>query len=296
MRRLIIPSLLIAITISTSSCFVSLTTVKGGEIGVKRTNGKIKSEPLSAGIKLYSPVFTTIVKIPTTTINKKVNLNIPSKEGLTINAEISILYRVVAEKAPDILEHIGKGYESVVIMPVFRSALANTSAKFYAKDMHSGKRAEIENTVRDLMMQDLKDRGFVIEAVLLKRIILPKGLSQAIENKLKAEQEAQQMEFTLQKQKKEAERHVIEAEGKKKVAIIDAEAEKERKVIDAQADKQAEITRAEGTKKANELISESLTEKVLKNNAIEAFKKLSTSDNAKTIITDGSGQVINVEK
>ena len=143
----------------------------------------------------------------------EVKLNLPSKEGLNVAARISILYHLKEDKALDIISTVGKKYEDVLILSTFRSAAADVCARFYAKDMHSGKRAEIEKEIKNQMSEILKGRGFEIEAILLKSITLPSGLYAAIEAKLKAEQEAQQMEFVLQREKKEAERKRIEAEG-----------------------------------------------------------------------------------
>ena len=186
-------------------------------------------------------------------------LNLPSKEGLNVAARISILYHLKEDKAIDIINNAGKKYEDVLILSTFRSAAADVCAKFYAKDMHSGKRSEIEREIKVQMSNLLKDRGFEIEAVLLKSITLPQGLYSAIEAKLRAEQEAQQMDFILQREKKEAERKRIEAEG----------------VRDAQ-----------------KIIKEGITEGNIKWRSLEVLKEISTSPNAKLIITDGKSPVL----
>ena len=103
------------------------------------------------------------------------------------------LYRLEGSYAPKIVEKLGRNYEQVVILPVFRSAVADISSQYFAKDMHSGQRSVIEKSIKNLMMNQLKDRGFVVEAVLLKSIVLPAGLTKAIEYKLEAEQDAQRM-------------------------------------------------------------------------------------------------------
>ncbi len=232
----------------------SCTVVRQGEVGVKRTLGKIKPHPLPEGVQAFNPFLATVIKVPTRTINIEVRMPLPSKEGLTIQSDVSILYRVEGQKAPQVLERIGRGYEEVVILPVFRSAAADISSKYYAKDMHTGQRTQIEQSIRDLMMENLKDRGFVVESVLLKSIVLPPGLTKAIEEKLEAEQDAQRMQFVLDKQRQEAQRQVIEATG----------------VRDAQ-----------------KIINEGLTPMLIKFKAIEAFNKLSTSPNSKIIVTNG---------
>ena len=234
-----------------SFIITSCSVVRPGQVGVKQRFGKLKGDPKNQGIVLFNPFTTTIIKLPTRTVNKEVKLNLPSKEGLNVAARISILYHLKEDKAIDIINNVGKGYEDVLILSTFRSAAADVCARFYAKDMHSGKRSEIEKEIKIQMSDLLKDRGFEIEAVLLKSITLPQGLYSAIEAKLRAEQEAQQMDFILQREKKEAERKRIEAEG----------------VRDAQ-----------------KIIKEGITEGNIKWRSLEVLKEISTSPNAKLIL------------
>jgi regulator of protease activity HflC (stomatin/prohibitin superfamily) len=189
----------------------------------------------------------------------EVELSLPSREGVNIQAEISILYQVIPEKAPDILRKIGEEYEKNLILPVFRSASADVSSSFYAKDMHTGERLDIENAIRDRMMKIIDDKGVIIEAVLIKSIILPPNLSRAIEEKLQAEQQALRMEFILQQEKLEAQRKRVEAEG----------------IRDAQ-----------------KIIAEGLDAKILQFKSIEAFLELAKSPNSKVIISDGDMPVL----
>jgi len=248
MRKFWIMSVVVALT--ASSCVV----VRQGEVAMKRRAGKLVGEPITERTKLYNPFVSMYLTIPVRTTNLEVNLDIPSKEGLNIGCETSILYRIEQDRVPDILRRVGTEFERDLISPVFRSSLADVSSRFMAKDMHTGERAVMEAEVRKLMMETLGPRGFVIEAVLMKRIILPKALSTAIEEKLSAEQESQRMEFVLTRERQEAERQRIAAEG----------------VRDAQ-----------------KILSEGLTPEVLKFEAIQAFKELSKSPNAKVIITNG---------
>jgi regulator of protease activity HflC (stomatin/prohibitin superfamily) len=231
-------------------------------------------------------------------MNIEVKPDLPSKEGLTIRSEISILYRIKPEAAPKIVQNIGLNYESEVILPVFRSASADITSKFLAKDMHSGERAQIESAIRKQMTDILEPRGFVIDNVLMKSIRLPEGLARTIEEKLQAEQDAQRMEFVKEREKRDAERRIIEAEGKKEIARIQAEGEKNAAIIQAEARKRMFEIEAEGkanamtiealaVKRANDTINKTLTPTILKLRQIEAFKFLSNSNNSKLIITDG---------
>lgn len=235
--------------------FTSCATIRQGEVGVKRTLGKYSDQTYTEGLRIYNPFVTSMVKISTQTENLEVGLNIPSKEGLTILSEVSILYRVVAKDAPKILRNIGRDYERNVILPVFRSAVADVTSRFYAKDMHTGERATIEKAIREQMMVYLEGKGLEVDAVLLKSIQLPQSLARAIEMKLEAEQDAQRMEFVLQQAEREAEQKRIEAAG----------------IRDAQ-----------------KIIAEGLDPAILQFKSIEAFMELSKSPNAKIIISDGN--------
>lgn len=277
-----------------SSCSV----VRQGEVGVKRRFGKVSEDYVSQGLVGFNPFATRVIKLPTRTVNIEVKPDLPSKEGLTIRTEISILYRLKPEAAPTVLKKIGLNYESEVILPVFRSAAADVTSRFYAKDMHSGERAQIESAIRKQMDEILETRGFVIENVLLKSIRLPEGLARAIEEKLQSEQEAQRMEFVKDRERKDAERRIIEAEGRKEIARIQAEGEMNAKIIAAEALKKtleieasgranAAIIEADATQKANTMVEKTLTPSILKLRQIEAFRILGNSNNSKLLITDG---------
>jgi len=283
----------------------SCTIVRQGEVGVKRRLGKIDETYVKQGPKLYNPITTTIIRVSTRTVNIEVKPDLPSKEGLTIRSEISILYRINPDATAKILQNIGLNYESEVILPVFRSASADISSKFFAKDMHSGERSLIEAAIRKQMNEILEPRGFFIDNVLLKSIRLPDGLARTIEEKLQAEQDAQRMEFVKEKEKRDAERRIIEAEGKKEIARIQAEGEKNAAIIQAEAKKQMMEIEAEGranamkieadaTRRANDTINKTLTPAVLKLRQIEAFRHLSNSNNSKLIITDGKAPFLSV--
>jgi prohibitin 1 len=232
----------------------SCTVVRQGEVGVKRKMGKLQPEIYTPGAVGFNPLTTRVLKLSTQTENMVVQLDLPSKEGLTIRSAISILYSLKPEAAPAILQSIGADYEQVIIMPVFRSAAADVSARFMAKDMHTGERGIIERDIAKLMEKQLTARGFVIEGVLLKSIVLPQGLSMAIQQKLEAEQQAQQMEFVLDRERREAERKKIEAEG---------------------------------LREAQKIISEGLNPFFIQWKSLEIFKQLSASPNTKIVITDG---------
>ncbi len=240
-------------------CLQSCATIKEGEVGVKQRFGKFADDGYTGGLKVYNPLFSRIVKISTQTENLEVGLNIPSREGLNIFSEVSILYNIDPNEAPEILRNIGTDYERNVILPVFRSAVADVSANYFAKDMHTGERSSIENSIKDRMMSYLETKGIDVEAVLLKSIQLPSSLSVAIEEKLEAEQQAERMEFVLTQTKRQADQKRIEAEG----------------IRDAQ-----------------KIIAEGLDKNILQFKSLEAFEKLAKSPNSKIIISDGDMPII----
>lgn len=231
----------------------SCTIIRPGEVGIKQRLGKLNEQVVTQGSIIYNPITSRVVKASSQTKNIELSLSLPSKEGLSITSQISILYRINPEKLPMLIKSIGLQYEEI-ITSVFRSASADICAQYFAKDMHSGMRSSIEEAIKAKMIVVLGPQGIIIEAVLMKSIQLPAGLASSIEQKLQAEQNAMRMEFLLQQEKLEAERVIIQAKGKR----------------DAQ-----------------KILSEGLTDEIIKIRTIEAFTELSKSPNSKVIITDG---------
>lgn len=232
----------------------SCAIIRPGEVGVKQKLGKLSNEVKSTGIIVFNPFLAKVIKTSTQTNNLEMQLSLPSKEGLSIISQISILYKVDKAKVTQLIQNYGIDYEPI-ISSVFRSASADVCAKFFAKDMHSGMRADIEKSIRQKMMEGLQEQGIIIEAVLMKSIQLPEGLARSIESRLQAEQDAMRMEFVLQQEKLEAERKIIQAKG---------------------------------TRDAQKILSEGLTQEIIKIRSIEAFSELAKSPNSKVIITDGN--------
>lgn len=231
----------------------SCAIVRPEEVGVKQRLGKLSDEIYTQGSVWYNPITTKVVKTNVQINEIELSLSLPSKEGLSVVAQISILYRIQQESVPKVIRSLGDSYE-VIISNVFRSASADVCSKYFAKDMHSGMRAEIEEAIKVKMGEILLEQGIVVSAVLMKSIQLPAGLASSIEQKLQAEQDAMRMEFILQQERLEAERKIIEATG---------------------------------TKDAQKILSEGLTDNIIKIRSIEAFIELSKSPNSKVIITDG---------
>lgn len=265
------------------------------EVAVKRKLGRVDDEVLYPGANGYNPFSTKIFRVPTRTVNLKIDAGLPSKEGLTVSSEISILYRVDPKAAPKIFRSIGLDYEESLILPVFRSASADVCARYLAKDMHSAERAEIEKSIAARMTEVVGPRGFIVEAVLMKSIALPAGLARSIEVKLEAEQSSQRMKFVLDEERQEAERAVITAEAQRKVVAISAEGRAKAAKIEAEGRAKAATIEAEGTKAANELVNSSLNENVLQYLSIEAYQAIARSANAKVVVPSNPSVMLEVD-
>jgi regulator of protease activity HflC (stomatin/prohibitin superfamily) len=239
--------------LASCSLFISCAVVRPGEVGIRQKIGKLSDNIHTQGAVFYNPLTSKVIKTSIQTNDLVLSLNLPSKEGLSVNSEISILYRLEKVKVPNIIRTYGLSYEGI-ISNVFRSASADVCARFFAKDMHSGMRSNIEDEIKAQMSSILNQQGIIIESVLMKSIQLPDGLATSIESKLQAEQDAMRMEFVLQQEKLEADRVIIQAKG---------------------------------TRDAQKILSEGLTQEIIKLRSIEAFLELSKSPNSKVIITDG---------
>lgn len=231
----------------------SCAIVRPGEVGIKQRFGTLSDEVSLQGPVFFNPFTSKVIKASIQTSNLELTLSLPSKEGLSVTSQISILYKLEKNNVPTLIRNYGLNFEDI-IANVFRSASADVCSQYFAKDMHSGMRANIESAILNKMSQILTQQGITITSVLMKSIQLPAGLASSIERKLQAEQEALRMEFVLQQEKLEADRIII---------------------------------RAKGTRDAQKILAEGLTPEIIKLKSIEAFNELSKSANSKIIITDG---------
>ncbi len=189
-----------------------LTVIPAGHVGVKDFFGNVSSSVLPAGVNFVLP-FTKVVKMSIKTQEIKETAEVPSKEGLTMDLEASVLFRLDPPKAPEIYRTVGRDYSAIAVEPQIRSALREITASYEAKDLYSSQREHIAKEIYDLVNKMSGGRGIITEAVLLRKIGLPALVANAIQEKLKREQEAEQMKFVLQKEQREAERKRIEAQG-----------------------------------------------------------------------------------
>jgi prohibitin 1 len=256
----IVSNLLVAAMVA---CVFSCTIVRPGEVGIKQRLGKITSDHLAQGAYVYNFFISTIKKIPVRTVEAFNALDVPTREGLTVKAEVSLLYHVKPEAARDVYTKYGMNYQEVIVESNFRAVARHICGLYYAKELFAIDRKKIESEMFEELKAGIEDKGFIVDAILLKSITMPQQIFQAVENKLRAEQEALQMDFVIAKQRKEADRMQIEAEA---------------------------------IKNYNKTISESLTEMLVKWNSVQVLKELVNSPNSKIIVTDGKSPMILNEK
>ena len=192
--------------------FSAVTRVSTGHVGVLTLFGRVTGEVLPEGIHVINPLKTNNeMSIQTQTI--KESANVPSSEGLMMNLDTSLIYKLNPEKSADVFQKIGANYESVVIEPMLRAAIREATASHSANALYTGEREMVGKQIYDQLTTQLGQRGLLVENVLLRDIQLPATLKASIESKQQAEQEALAMNFRLQKEKQEAERKRIEAGG-----------------------------------------------------------------------------------
>ncbi len=186
----------------------------------------------------------------------RTEMEVLSKNGLTIKAELSYRYHPVEDKVGYLHNTVGPDYHDIIIIPEIRSATREVIGKYLPDELYSTKRETIQEEIEDRTASALKKNNLFLDAVLIRDIQLPQKLKAAIERKLEQEQASLEYEYRLEKARKEAERQKIEAEGKAT---------------------------------AYEIINSSLTDRILKEKGIEATLELAKSPNAKTVIV-GSGK------
>jgi prohibitin 1 len=246
--RYVLAVLVLVVTVAVSTAKV----VPPGNVGVLILLGRVYGT-IPEGVHLVNPLANMeLMSVRTKEVFE--HAEAPSREGLNVVLEVSCLYHLMADKADQVYRTIGPDYENVVIKPQFRAAIRDNTVKHESKDLYTSGREMITNEIFSELVSDLKPRGITVEKILLRRIELPKIVTDAINAKLAADQQAQQMQFVLAKERQEAERKRIEAQG----------------IQDFQR-----------------IISQGLTDQLLRWKGIETTRALAESPNSKTIIIGG---------
>ncbi len=197
----------------------SLIIIDAGEVGIKLRFGKIVSEELFPGIHFKLPgaekivIFSTRVEkidMRAKTGNPIVALSI---EGLPASLDVTILYRIIPDKADRIYKNYGINYAEKLIVPIAREAIRNVVAQYKIEDLYSTKRAKLQTSIYRDIKEKLEKCDIEVVDVLLRNVKLPSKVVEKIEEKLRAKEEAEKMKFVIQKEKLEAERKITEAKG-----------------------------------------------------------------------------------
>ena len=200
--------------------------VPPGSVGVQVLFGRVLTRAtLSEGLNIVNPfVDLEIMSIRTQAYTMSIAaeegqrygddaISSLTKDGLEVQMDLTVWYHLLKSEAANVFQKIGSDYVDKIVRPAARTAIRNTAVKYMAVEIYSDKREEVQNQISKTLEKDFVERGIALEKVLLRNISLPAKVKNAIEVKLEAEQEAQKMEFVLQKETKEAERKKIEASG-----------------------------------------------------------------------------------
>jgi prohibitin 1 len=192
------------------TCFFS--QVPAGHVGVIDVFGNVSDRTLKPGISFINPI-ASIKKFSIKTQEVKEAAKTPSSEGLNVDLEASVLFHLNSDKANEVYKSIGTEYIEIVLVPQFRSAIRSVTARYKAEALYSSKRDQLEIEIKQELEKMVGPRGVTIESVPLRSLQLPAKLTEAIEEKQQADQASQKMQFVLLKEKQEADRKKIEAEG-----------------------------------------------------------------------------------
>jgi regulator of protease activity HflC (stomatin/prohibitin superfamily) len=191
---------------------LSVSCVGTGRVGVVTTFGAVTGQQLGEGLNFVMP-WQRVNRMDIRTKEIMETASVPSNEGLIVNLETSLLFRLDASQVSMLYQTVGPNYVDVIVTPNLRSAIRSATATYAAEALYSTAREQVALDIFDTMTEVLSERGIIVETVLLRDVGLPQRLMDAIEAKQQAEQEALQMQFVLQKEEQEAERKRVEAAG-----------------------------------------------------------------------------------
>ncbi len=252
----------------TSSAVVQ---VDAGEVGVQSVFGKVQPTTLNSGLNFVNPLAKVVVfdaKTQNYTMSSVHDegdkagddaIRVLTADGLEVVVDLTVLFRILPTEAPRVLREIGEDYKDKVVRPITRTMIRDNAVYYDAVALYSLKRNEFQQRIYSDIEKNFKKRGLVLEQLLIRNINLPTSVKTTIESKINAEQDAQKMQFVLQKEKQEAERKRVEAQG----------------IADYQ-----------------KILSTGLSDKQLQYESIIAQKELAKSPNAKVIIMGGKNTPI----
>ena len=248
----------------------SVRQVDAGRVGIVSLFGKVTDTVLSPGLSFVNPLASVTeydVKTQNYTMSADTDegekrgddaIRVLTADGLEVVIDLTVLYRVIAADAPRIYREIGTDYSDKIVRPITRTRIRDNAVYYDAVALYSTRRDEFQNRIYKSIETDFRKRGLLLEQLLIRKINLPASVKLTIESKISAEQEAQKMQFVLQKEKQEAERKRVEAQG----------------IADYQR-----------------IISTGLSDKQLQYEQIKAQRELAASPNAKIVIMGSRGNV-----
>jgi regulator of protease activity HflC (stomatin/prohibitin superfamily) len=241
----------------------SVVQIDAGNVGIKKLFGNVQTDVLYSGLHFINPLMD-VIEVDTRTQNYTMSgvhnegdkvgddaIRVLSADGLEVTIDLTVLYRLIPVEAPNMLRQTGLDYKDKIVRPIARTKIRDNAVYYDAVSLYSSKRDEFQARIYKAIEDDFKKRGLLLENLLVRNITLPTSVKNAIETKINAEQEAQKMQFVLQKERQEADRKRVEAQG----------------IADYQ-----------------KIISESLTDKQLQYEQIKTMKELAQSQNSKIII------------
>jgi regulator of protease activity HflC (stomatin/prohibitin superfamily) len=231
----------------------AVTVIPAGHVGIVDLFGKVSDAGLQPGVRLVMPL-ARVHKMSVRTREVTEAADVPSSEGLVMHVDVTLLYNLDPAQAPEVYRSLGMDYEAIFISPQLRSHLRDATASFEAKALYTTAREGVATRMLEVLAPALMARGFTNPQVLLRAISLPTQLRASIEQKLQAEQASEQMRFVLDRERQEAERKRIEAQG----------------IADFQR-----------------IVAQGIDERLLRWKGIEATQALAASQNAKIVIVGG---------
>ena len=265
--RLAVPARVIGLVlIILGALTASVKQIDAGQVGVQKLFGKVQSNVLESGLNTVNPlveVITFDIKTQNYTMSAVRDegdqsgddaIRVLTADGLEVIIDLTVLYRLIPSDAPAILGEIGVDYRNKIVRPITRTKIRDNAVYYDAVALYSTKRDEFQNRIFKSIETDFRKRGLLLEQLLVRNIMLPTSVKQTIESKINAEQESQKMQFVLAKERQEADRKRVEAQG----------------IADYQ-----------------KILSTGLSDKQLQYEQIKAQKEIATSPNTKVIIMNG---------
>ena len=230
--------------------FASVISVPTGHVGVLTLFGRVTGEALGEGIHVINPL-KSVQRLSIQTQSVKETANVPSNAGLILALDTSLLFHLDRSKAAEVFQKVGANYAEKIVEPTMRAAIRAATSAHTANALYTNARELVQQQIQDELTTQLAPRGVIVENVLLRDVQLPAMLKSSIEAKQQAEQDALRMNFILQKEKQEAERKRIEAQG----------------ISDFQ-----------------KIVAQGISPQLLEWKGIEATEKLATSANSKVVV------------